>query len=106
MGSPISSALEIPAGVTSPFTLPPKVAEDTKGRCFLPGRRPAPFSSFVCWAAGAKGSGYQRPGRGRSRLVNGPPGTQAEKDDEGPGPETTRQLTLCATCRRVRSRLG
>lgn len=55
-----TSASEISAGVTSPRTPPPKLLKNTKGRCFLPGRRLTPFPSFVCSAAGAKGSGYQR----------------------------------------------
>lgn len=60
VGCPVSSALEISAGVTSLAPRPPKLLKNTKGRCFLPGSRLTPFPSFVCSAAGAKGSGYQR----------------------------------------------
>lgn len=62
----------------------PPVAEEHKGRLF-PAWPPAYSTSLICLLGGAKGSSPQRLlGEGAGRLVNGPPGTQAEKEDGGP----------------------
>lgn len=75
VGCPVSSALEISAGVTSPRTPPPKVAEEHKGPLF-PAWPPAYSISLVClFGNRSKGQRLsEASGEGAGRLVNGTPG--------------------------------